>query len=98
MTQPRREVESDPIYERAHERAETLQGYYIHLLIYLVVNAGLFAINYVSTSGEGGWWFQWTALGWGIGVLIHTIVVVAPVFGNDWVDRKTSKLIERGQH
>jgi hypothetical protein len=98
METPPSEVGTDPTYARARERAEMLQGYWIHLLIYLVVNAGLFAINYIATSGEGGWWFQWTALGWGIGLLIHTIIVVSPVFGSDWVDRKTRKLVERGQH
>jgi hypothetical protein len=85
----------DEAYVRAHERAEALQGYYIHLLIYIVVNAGLFLINYLTTSGDGGWWFQWTLLGWGIGLAVHTIVVAAPVFSNDWVERKTKRLQQK---
>jgi len=89
---------NDPAYARARERAEALQGFYIHLLIYLVVNTGLFLINYVTTSGDGGWWFQWTLLGWGIGLAVHTIVIVAPVFSNDWVDRKARRLQARSHH
>ncbi|MDH3500775.1 MAG: 2TM domain-containing protein [Acidimicrobiia bacterium] len=85
----------DPVHERARERAETLQGYYIHLLVYLVVNAGLFLINFITTGGDGPWWFQWTILGWGIGLAVHTIVVVTPVFGTDWVDRKAQRLVDR---
>lgn len=83
-------------YEKARERAETLQGFYIHVLVYVVVNVGLFLINYFTTGGDGPWWFQWPVLGWGIGLAIHAVTVVAPVFGSDWVDRKATRLQERG--
>ena len=54
-----RTLEGDAEYRAALERAEMLQGYYTHLLVYLVVNAGLFLIN-LLTKGEGGvWWFYW---------------------------------------
>jgi len=44
-------------YEAAEKRAEDLQGFYTHLLVYGVVNLGLFVIN-LLTKGDGGtWWF-----------------------------------------
>jgi len=88
------EVQS-PEYDRAHQRAEMLQGFYIHALIYLVINAGLFAINFL-TRGEGGsWWFQWPLLLWGLGLGIHALTTVVPVFSSEWVDRKADDLVKR---
>jgi hypothetical protein len=85
----------DDAYRAAKERAEMLQGYYIHLLVYVTVNLGLFLIN-VVTRGEGGtWWFYWPMLGWGIGVLIHTLVTFGGVFNDEWRERKTQQLYEK---
>ena len=41
-------TDEDPAYEAAVKRAEELQGYYIHLLVYTIVNGGLFAINLLT--------------------------------------------------
>jgi hypothetical protein len=85
--------DEEAAYQQARERAEAIQGLYIHLLVYLVINACLFAINWFTTGGDGGWWFVWPLLGWGIGLLIHVLVVVAPVFSSDWVDRKADRIM-----
>ena len=88
----------DPAYEAALERAEMLQGYYTHLLVYVVVNAGLFLINLFTRGDDGSWWFYWPLLGWGIGVAIHTMVVFGGVFGEGWKRRKADELYRRAQH
>lgn len=87
----------DAEYERARQRAEELQGLYIHLLVYIAVNAGLFVINWLSTGGDGFWWFQWPLLGWGVGLAIHILSVVFPVFSKQWVDRRTERILA-GRH
>ena len=81
-------------YEAARERAEALQGLYIHLLVYVVINACLFGINWFARGDDGGWWFYWPLLGWGIGLLIHVLVVVAPVFSPQWVERKAERIVD----
>ena len=35
-------------YERAHQRVQQLRSFYIHLIVYLIVNAGLFLIDLVQ--------------------------------------------------
>jgi len=52
-TQPQEPTREDVAYKAALRRAETLQAYYTHLLVYGVVNAGLFFIN-LLTRGDGG--------------------------------------------
>lgn len=83
-------------YERAHERAEMMQGLYIHLLVYAVINLGLFGINWLTSGDNGGWWFQWPLLGWGVGLLVHVLVTIAPVFSPDWADRRAERMIRGG--
>ncbi len=84
--------DADTTIARARERAEMLQGLYIHLVIFLVINGGLLGLNALTRGDEGGWWFQWTLLPWGIGVLVHIVVAIAPVFSSDWVDRRTERI------
>jgi hypothetical protein len=87
--------EDDPAYRAAMKRAEELQGYYIHLLVYLVVNTGLFLINVLTKGEDGGWWFYWPLAGWGIGLMIHTLVTFTSVFGEGWKARKAEEIYGR---
>ena len=43
-------------------------GFYSHLWSYLMVNVALLLINKFT---PGPWWFQWSVLGWGIGLAFH---------------------------
>jgi hypothetical protein len=85
----------DPAYQGAVKRAEELQGYYIHLLVYTVVNGGLFAINLLTKSDDGEWWFFWPLVGWGIGLAIHTMVLFAGIFSEGWKARKAKEIYRR---
>ncbi len=87
----------DPAYKAAVERAEMLQGYYIHLLVYAVVNAGLFLINLITKGDGGSWWFYWPLAGWGIGLAVHTVVTFGGVFSEGWKVRKAEEIYRRRQ-
>ena len=43
-------------------------GYHKHLWSYIIVIGGLLLINIFT---PGPWWFQWPAIGWGIGLAFH---------------------------
>lgn len=87
----------DEAFEAAKRRADELQGFYIHLSVYLLVNLGLFVINAVTRGDGGAWWFSWPAMGWGIGLLIHVGTTFLGVFSPAWRDRKARQLYEREQ-
>ena len=84
-------------YQQAHQRAEMVQGLYIHLLVYAVINLGLFGINWFTRGDSGVWWFQWPLLGWGVAVIVHLLVTVAPVFSPDWADRRAQRMIRQNR-
>lgn len=98
MSTPSQEpARDDAAYKAALRRAETLQAYYTHLLLYLVVNAGLFFINLLTRGDDGSWWFIWPLAGWGIAIAIHTLVVFGGVFSQDWKQRKADEIYRRGR-
>jgi hypothetical protein len=84
-------------YEQAKKRVEEIKRFYVHLVVYVLVNLGLFAINMIASPGHV--WFFWPALGWGIAVAIHaaTLIIEGP-FGATWEERKIQDLVERDEH
>jgi len=60
-------------YNAAKLQVQRLRGFYIHLSIYLLVNALLLAIDLATTPDH--LWFYWPLLGWGIGILAHGLAV-----------------------
>jgi hypothetical protein len=84
---------ADVEYQRARERAKQVQGLYTHLLVYAVINAGLFLINWATRGPDGAWWFYWPLLGWGVAVAIHLVVTFVPVFSPDWADRRAERMV-----
>jgi hypothetical protein len=83
------------LLERAKKRVEEIKGFYVHLGVYLIVNAALFAIDIVSSPDT--LWFYWPMLGWGIGLGIHafTMVTEGRLLGPEWEARKVQELLQR---
>lgn len=75
--------------QAAEKRAAAKYGFYVHLAVYVLVNALLIGIN-LSTSPESKW-FIWPLGGWGIGVLFHALNVFVLAGKSSLKD----KLVER---
>ena len=58
-------------------------GFQWHLWSYIITNAILLLINIFT---PGPWWFQWSVIGWGIGLACHFQAVYYP----------TSRQVEEG--
>jgi hypothetical protein len=90
----------DPRVRRARERVQAIRGFYIHLGIYLIVNVGIFALNWALVLVNGasqGWFFYWPLIAWGIAVLINGFVVFGSdrFLGPDWEERKVHEYMAR---
>lgn len=85
----------DPGYQRARQRVLALRGFYVHLLVFIVVNAFLFALNLITSAGQ--WWFYWPLLGWGVGLALHAVVALGADnwWGRDWEERKIHELLDK---
>ena len=89
------DLTSHPRYKEARRRVRNLRGFYTHLVLYVLVNAGLVILNLVTSPGR--WWFGWATAGWGIGLLAHGLAVFAfgGWLGADWEQRKIREYLER---
>jgi hypothetical protein len=84
-------------YRRARERVEAVRGFYVHLTVYLTVNAFLLVINLLTSRDS--LWFYWPLLGWGAAVAIHGLVVFGTTsrWGAGWEQRKIHEYMEEGE-
>ncbi len=82
-------------YQKARQRVEELKGFYIHLLIYLLINCGLLSINLIFVPGH--LWFFWPLLGWGIGIVAHGLAVFGfgGFLGREWEEKKIKELMDK---
>ena len=80
-------------YEAAQGRVEALKGFYMHAVVYVLINIMLFAIDLFTS---GGMWFFWPMLGWGIGLAVHAVnvFVLGGSMGRGWEERKIRELME----
>ena len=78
---------TEDIDRLARRRAGAKLGWYIHALAYLCVNVMLALISLMS----GKHWAVFPALGWGLGLVIHGLVVFVTTGGAGLYER----LIER---
>jgi fatty acid desaturase len=81
-------------FEQARRRVAAIKGFYIHLTVFVLVLAGLFAID-LATGSE--WWVHWVLLGWGVGVIAHALAVFgrAPAMVAEWEARKVRQLLRQ---
>ena len=71
----------------ARRRADAKMGWYMHALVYALVNVGLAAI----AVGNGQSWHAYPLLGWGLGLAIHGAAVWLLSPGASWREQ----LVER---
>lgn len=55
----------------AHRRVKAKMGWYFHALIFLCVNSALVSLAIF----QGKHWFAFPFAGWGLGLLIHGLIV-----------------------
>ncbi len=86
-------MSEEEIYRKARERVEEKKGFYIHFIIYILVNIMLIII-WVAT-GAGFPWFIFPLGGWGIGILFHFLGIFVFSRQTGWERRQVEKEVER---
>jgi len=90
----------DQKFIRARKKVKSIKGFYIHLMVYLLVN-GFILLSQALSSG--GWRIFWhwqsysTMIFWGIGLAFHAFGVFGMdfVLGKDWENRKIKEFMEK---
>jgi len=85
----------ETIEQLARRRAGAKLGWYLHALVFILVNLGLFAL---SRHGFGSRpWSVFPLLGWGLGLALHGISVFVLGTGSSLRERMVQKERERLQ-
>lgn len=89
----------DENYKMAYRRVKKIKGFYIHLLVYVLVNTFII-LKRLYLKGAADFWEFHTfsmALFWGIGIVAHGTSVFGKelFFGTNWEERKIQEFIEK---
>lgn len=80
-------------YQKARLHVRKLEGFWIHLAVFLVANTGLTTLNLVKHPDN--YWFPWVLLGWGAGLLLHAVLVFGSGIARNWEERKIKAILEQ---
>lgn len=84
-------------YEEARKTVKKLKGFYVHAVVYVLVNLFIIAGNTQQGQSLTDMDNYWTAILWGVGLLAHGIGTFTPqlFLGKDWEERKTKELMDK---
>jgi 2TM domain-containing protein len=68
------------------------RGLVVHALVYALVNALLFAVNFLTTPGE--WWVLFPMFFWGLGLLLHAGFGLSKQVSERRLTREKRRLLE----
>lgn len=86
------QTQSDQDLRRiAKKRVGIKLGFYTHLLVFVLVNSGLYLLS--QTTGNGRW-HHFPLFGWGLGLAIHGLVTVISLQGTGLKERMLAAEIE----
>ncbi len=93
-------------YIRAKKKVEAIKGFYWHLIIYIAINGFITGSSVISNMADGAnfissiWdistFFTWVP--WGLGLLIHGLIVFDAftfLLGRGWEQRKMKELMDK---
>lgn len=82
-------------YQQAKKRVKQIKGFYIHALVFVLVNA-FFMIMRFQKHGNIDY-DNWGIGLWAVGLAVHGLSVFLPNFilGKDWEERKIRELMDK---
>lgn len=93
--------QEDERYNLAYKRVKKIKGFYIHALVYVLVNTFIIYKNYYGNIQSNPNFWSWvnfnTALFWGIGLAAHGLSVFGKniFFGQKWEERKIKEFMDK---
>jgi len=83
-------------YKRAKKQVEELKGFYIHLVVYILVNGFILGNIFYHVDNFWQWPHFFTLLFWGIGLAFHAFHTFgySPILGKNWEKKMIDKFME----
>ncbi|GAA4321806.1 2TM domain-containing protein [Pontixanthobacter gangjinensis] len=95
-----RDYKKEFSYKAAQKKVKDIKGFYVHLLIFIVINSAILVLSTRDTGfiqGLTEWSNYSTIFFWGIGLLAHWAGVFGPniMFGKNWEEKKIRELMDK---
>ncbi|MDX1762074.1 MAG: 2TM domain-containing protein [Christiangramia sp.] len=95
-----RDYKKEYSYKAAQKKVKDIKGFYVHLLVYIFVNAAIFIVSTHDTGfidGLSEISNYSIIFFWGIGLLAHWASVFGPnfLFGKSWEEKKIKELMDQ---
>ncbi len=94
----------DERYYLAHKRVKKIKGFYVHALVFVLVNAFIIVSSYNRSLFGNEVFLRWetfsTAFFWGLGLLAHGLSVFGKniFFGQNWEERKIQEFMNKDKN
>ena len=82
-------------YQLAQKYVRKQKDFWIHLAVFVVVNAGLITLNLVESPEK--LWVHWVLIGWGAGLLLNGFQVFGGEIAKNWEEEKIKTLLKRDE-
>ena len=94
----------DDAYVRAKYRVDQVRGFYVHFMIYLIVNSGITVFKVYRNMSHGetfneaffdlATYVSWIV--WGLGLAIHCFAVfgLPMILGKNWEQKKLEQFMQ----
>lgn len=87
-------------YREAARRVKKISGFYIHALVYLLVNIFIVFLHFVNVDQDTKfqvWEILKLPVFWGIGLAVHGMSIFLPamILGSDWEEKKIRELMDK---
>lgn len=94
----------DSKYELAYKRVKKIKEFYVHVLVYTLVNIFLIVSSYYNDTWGIENFVRWepfsTAFFWGIGLVAHGLSVFGRnlFLGSDWEEKKIKEMMDKDKN
>jgi hypothetical protein len=95
MSRAMPQLSDQEIDQLARRRAGAKMGWYIHAIVYVLVNTLIFAMSRYAFGQRP--WSVFPLLGWGVGLVLHGVSVFLIGAGSPWRERLVQRERERLQ-
>lgn len=90
---------NDIRYIEAAKRVKRIKGFYVHAIVYFLVNLFIIAQRVQSGDSLDQLDIYWTAIIWGIGLAAHGLSIFMPnlLLGKNWEEEKIRDLMNKNK-
>jgi hypothetical protein len=90
--------------EAARRYVEQLRAFYVHAGVFAAGMLVIFTVNLLTNLSAGiagewtAWWSVWALLGWGVGIVVHGLVVRLnrpSLASSTWEQRQIERMLRR---